>query len=140
MSSELRTGQLLAAVDGVQEVHHIAGEDCFLIKVRARDARTLGQLLRERIGATGGVVFTRTTIVLETLHETSLLPLDGVVGAMGAIGAVGAMGGAAPAAAAGETPPRGERPDAPHPESTPTAAAAGLAIMATGGAGRPGRS
>jgi Lrp/AsnC family leucine-responsive transcriptional regulator len=73
---ELRTGELLAQIEEVQEVHHIAGEDCFLVKARVRDARTLGRLLRGRFAASGGVASTRTTIVLETLHETTRLPID----------------------------------------------------------------
>jgi hypothetical protein len=65
----------------VQEVHHIAGEDCFLVKARVRDARTLGRLLRERFAASGSVVSTRTTIVLETLQETTSLPIDAALAA-----------------------------------------------------------
>jgi Lrp/AsnC family leucine-responsive transcriptional regulator len=56
-------------------VHHVAGDDCYLIKVRARDAEHLGQLLRTRFGSIPGVRSTRTTIVLETIKETSRLPL-----------------------------------------------------------------
>lgn len=73
---EARVAELLAGIPEVLEVHHIAGEDCFLLKVRAPDARTLGRLLRERIGATGTVQSTRTTIVLETVREGSRLPLE----------------------------------------------------------------
>ncbi len=73
---ELRTGEALARIEEVQEVHHIAGEDCYLVKARVRDARTLGRLLRERFASGGGISNTRTTIVLETLHETTRLPID----------------------------------------------------------------
>ncbi len=73
---EVRTGETLAELEEVQEVHHIAGEDCFLVKARVRDARTLGRLLRERFASGGGISSTRTTIVLETLHETTRLPID----------------------------------------------------------------
>jgi len=73
---ELHTGEALARIEEVQEVHHIAGEDCFLVKARVRDARTLGRLLRERFAGGGGISTTRTTIVLETLHETTRLPID----------------------------------------------------------------
>ncbi|HEY2293501.1 MAG TPA: Lrp/AsnC family transcriptional regulator [Thermoanaerobaculia bacterium] len=73
---EAKTAELLAGIPEVLEAHHIAGEDCFLLKVRAPDARTLGRLLRERIGATGSVQSTRTTIVLETVREESRLPLE----------------------------------------------------------------
>jgi Lrp/AsnC family transcriptional regulator, leucine-responsive regulatory protein len=93
MSSDLRTGEYLAQLDEVQEVHHIAGEDCFLVKVRVRDARTLGRLLRERFAAAGGAVSTRTTIVLETVHETSRLPIDAALAAQDAQDAPASEGG-----------------------------------------------
>jgi Lrp/AsnC family leucine-responsive transcriptional regulator len=64
----------LVEIPEVLEVHHIAGEDCYLAKVRARDPEHLGQLLRTRIGRIPGVRSTRTTIVLVTAKETSRLP------------------------------------------------------------------
>ncbi len=76
IGGELSTGEMLAQIDEVQEVHHLAGEDCFLVKARVRDARSLGRLLRERFAASANLTSTRTTIVLETLHETTRLPLD----------------------------------------------------------------
>lgn len=69
------TGELLAEIPEVQEVHHIAGEDCYLVKVRVRDARALGRLLREKIGGVATVRSTRSTVVLETLREGGVLPL-----------------------------------------------------------------
>ncbi len=71
----IKTGRRLAAIPGVQEVHHIAGEDCFLVKVRAANPVALGELLRTRFGAISEVTSTRTTIVLETIEETSNLPV-----------------------------------------------------------------
>jgi Lrp/AsnC family leucine-responsive transcriptional regulator len=73
---EERAAEALADIPEVLEVHDIAGEDCFLLKVRARDAKTLGRLLRERISSAGSVQSTRTTIVLETIRESALLPLS----------------------------------------------------------------
>jgi len=73
---EAKTAELLADIPEVLEAHHIAGEDCFLMKVRARDTKSLGRLLRERIGSTGAVESTRTTIVLETVRESARLPLS----------------------------------------------------------------
>lgn len=73
---EARTVELLSQIPEVQEAHHIAGEDCFLLKVRMSDAKSLGRLLRERIGSTGDVQSTRTTIVLETVRESARLPLE----------------------------------------------------------------
>jgi Lrp/AsnC family leucine-responsive transcriptional regulator len=65
----------LAALPEVLEVHHVAGDDCYLIKVRTKDAEALGVLLRTTIGRIPGVRSTRTTIVLETVKETSRLPI-----------------------------------------------------------------
>jgi len=65
----------LASCPEVLELHHVAGDDCYLLKVRARDAEHIGQLLRHRFGRIPGVRSTRTTIVLETVKETPRLPL-----------------------------------------------------------------
>ena len=73
---EDRVGAGLAAIPEVLEVHDVAGEDCFLAKVRAADTDALGRLLRERIGAIAGITSTRTTIVLETVKESSALPIE----------------------------------------------------------------
>jgi Lrp/AsnC family leucine-responsive transcriptional regulator len=74
-SAEDPVAAALSSFTEVLEVHHVAGDDCYLIKVRARDAEHLGQLLRTRFGRIPGVRSTRTTIVLETVKETSRLPL-----------------------------------------------------------------
>jgi len=65
--------QALAQCPEVLELHHVAGDDCYLLKVRARDAEHIGQLLRHRFGRIPGVQSTRTTIVLETVKETPRL-------------------------------------------------------------------
>ena|ERR1051326_2555941 len=59
----------------VLEVHHVAGDDCYMVKVRARNAEHIGQLLRHRFLRIPGVKSTRTTIVLETVKETPRLPV-----------------------------------------------------------------
>jgi Lrp/AsnC family leucine-responsive transcriptional regulator len=71
----IQTAEKLAEIPEVLEVHHVAGEDCFLVKVRAADTEALGRLLRERLGKIGTITSTRTTIVLETVKETSELPI-----------------------------------------------------------------
>jgi Lrp/AsnC family transcriptional regulator, leucine-responsive regulatory protein len=53
---------------GVLEFHRIAGEDCYLIKIRTSTTKELEQVLR-RVRAIRGVARTRTTIVLSTEHE-----------------------------------------------------------------------
>jgi Lrp/AsnC family leucine-responsive transcriptional regulator len=71
---EMTVGEQLRQIPEVQEIHHIAGEDCYLVKVRTADAKSLGRLLRNRIAGLGSVR-TRSTVVLETLHETGRLSL-----------------------------------------------------------------
>lgn len=70
-----RVGEKLAEFEEVLEVHHVAGEDCYLVKVRTRDAGSLGRLLRKRFATVPEVVATRTTVVLETHKESLRLPL-----------------------------------------------------------------
>lgn len=64
------TAERLAEIDEVQEVHHVAGEDCFLVKVRTAGTRALGELLREKFGAIDTIRSTRSTIVMETIKES----------------------------------------------------------------------
>jgi Lrp/AsnC family leucine-responsive transcriptional regulator len=70
-------GEQLASVPEVLEVHHVAGDDCFLVKIRARDPEHLGLLLKTSLGRIRGVRSTRTTIVLGTHKETTSLPIGG---------------------------------------------------------------
>ena len=69
VAGEDKVGRDLAKVPEVLEVHHVAGDDCYLLKVRARDAEHLGQLLRQQIASAQSVTSTKTTIVLETVKE-----------------------------------------------------------------------
>ncbi len=68
------TAARLAEIPEVLEVHHVAGEDCFLVKVRAADSEGLGRLLREQLGSVETITSTRTTMVLEVVKESSVLP------------------------------------------------------------------
>ena len=72
---EQPSAQALAQIPEVLEVHHVAGDDCYLLKVRARDAEHLGELLRQQIATVPHVTSTRTTIVLGTSKETSRIPV-----------------------------------------------------------------
>ena len=75
MGRDWSTGKRLAEIDEVQEVYNISGEDCYLIKVRARDPKALGRLLRDKVKAIPTVVATRSTIVMDIFKETCRLPL-----------------------------------------------------------------
>ncbi|MBE8720975.1 Lrp/AsnC family transcriptional regulator [Sphingobacterium pedocola] len=64
---------LLAEMPEVQEVHDIAGDDGYLIKVRTNDSSGLVDLMRNTLGKIEGILSTRTTIVLETIKEEQKL-------------------------------------------------------------------
>jgi Lrp/AsnC family leucine-responsive transcriptional regulator len=66
-----KTAKELARIPEVQEVHIVAGEDCFLIKVRAKNTEDLTKLLRTKIASIPSISSTSTTIVLETLKEVN---------------------------------------------------------------------
>ncbi|GLU53823.1 Lrp/AsnC family transcriptional regulator [Dyadobacter frigoris] len=66
-------GLELAKIPEVQEVHHIAGEDCYLIKVRTADSSSLMSLMRNSFSKIPNILSTRTTIVLETVKEQQQL-------------------------------------------------------------------
>ena len=69
------TAEKIALIPEVLEVHHIAGEDCFLVKVRCGSPRDLRRILTDELGRIGTVLSTRSTIVLDSVKESSRLPL-----------------------------------------------------------------
>ena len=69
------TAARLVKIPEILELHHVAGEDCYLAKVRVRDAEALGRLLRARLGRISTIASTRTTMVLDTVKESTELPL-----------------------------------------------------------------
>ena len=75
-AGSVSTGQSLALEPEVLEVHHVAGQDSYLVKVRVRDPESLGRLLRERFGAIPGVRSTQSTIALETIKESWAIPVE----------------------------------------------------------------
>jgi Lrp/AsnC family leucine-responsive transcriptional regulator len=70
------TGNALSQVTGVEEVHKIAGEDCFLVKIRAEGTRELGLVLDTEINPIPTVARVRTTIVFRSILEGP--PLSGM--------------------------------------------------------------
>lgn len=65
----------LTEVPGVQEVHQVAGDDGYLLKIRAADPKSLGLLLRDRLLTIKGVRSSRTQMVLNTVKETRRIDL-----------------------------------------------------------------
>ena len=73
---EKKIGAKLTRIEEVQEVHYVAGEDVFLVKVRAADTEDLGELIRDKIAAIASVRSTQTAIVLSTYKETARIPIE----------------------------------------------------------------
>ena len=69
-------GSVMAQIPEVLEVHDIAGEDCYLLKVRARNTDELGRFFREKLKPIPEIISTKTTIVLQTIKETTALPME----------------------------------------------------------------
>ena len=63
----------LAKIPEVQEVHHVAGDDCYLVKVRTYDSASLMHIMRTQFSKIPNILSTRTTIVLETVKEQQQL-------------------------------------------------------------------
>jgi Lrp/AsnC family leucine-responsive transcriptional regulator len=75
-SGEITVANKLCKIPEVQEIHHIAGDDCYLLKVRVKDNQALAKLMREKIGNIESITSTRTTIVLENIKETNKIILE----------------------------------------------------------------
>jgi Lrp/AsnC family leucine-responsive transcriptional regulator len=60
----------------VLEVHHTAGEDDYLLKVRCRDTAELDRIVGQELKDLDGIVRTRTTIVMKTEKENIQPPLS----------------------------------------------------------------
>lgn len=59
----------------IQECHHTAGEDDYLLKVRCGGTADLERLLTDVLKSVPGVSRTRTTIVLSTVKDSVVVPL-----------------------------------------------------------------
>ncbi len=67
---------LIHRLPEVQECHHVAGDEDYILKVRCRSTRDLERLITTELKAASCVTRTRTTVILSTVKETSLLPLS----------------------------------------------------------------
>ncbi len=65
----------IAKHEQVIECHHIAGDDDYLLKVRARSTSDLERFLTLALKDKLGVARARTTIALTTVKETTSLPV-----------------------------------------------------------------
>jgi Lrp/AsnC family transcriptional regulator, leucine-responsive regulatory protein len=64
---ESKTAAQIAEIPEVQEAHRVAGEDCYMLKVRVPDMESLGRLISEKLGAIKSVCSARASVVLKTV-------------------------------------------------------------------------
>ena len=75
-ANDAEIGRKLAHRPKVQEVHYVAGDDAFLVKVRGTDLAEIDRMIREKIKSIDGVLSIKTSIAFMTYKETSQLPID----------------------------------------------------------------
>ncbi|MEH6937715.1 Lrp/AsnC family transcriptional regulator [Bacillus sp. JJ664] len=68
--------ELINELEEVQECHHIAGEDDYLLKIRSKNTKDLDRVISHEIKGLKGVIRTKTTIVMDTTKETFRVPLQ----------------------------------------------------------------
>ena len=64
-----------AALPEVQEIHHITGSHNYLLKVRVTGTEGLQSLLSGKLKRLPGLLRTESTVVLQSLKETTELPI-----------------------------------------------------------------
>ncbi|MGI9520819.1 MAG: Lrp/AsnC family transcriptional regulator [Hyphomicrobiaceae bacterium] len=67
--------KLLDGLEEVQEAHALTGESDYLVKVAVTDLRALSRLLNDVFLVHDSVAKVRSSIVLESLKQTSRMPL-----------------------------------------------------------------
>lgn len=67
------TASALSAVRGLEELHKIAGDDCYLLKIRASGTDELNEIIETQINPVRSVTRVRTTIVLNAVMERACL-------------------------------------------------------------------
>lgn len=65
--------RFVARIPQVEEVHRVAGEDSYIVRVRVANTEELGSLVREKIEGIKSVSSARTTLVLKTLKDKDRL-------------------------------------------------------------------
>lgn len=72
------TADALSRVTGLEELHKIAGDDCYLLKIRASDTDELNRIIEAEINPVQSVNRVRTTIVLRSVTEGAPLAGRGI--------------------------------------------------------------
>ncbi|MEM0947185.1 MAG: Lrp/AsnC family transcriptional regulator [Pseudomonadota bacterium] len=75
------TAAALSRVTGLEELHKISGDDCYLLKVRAAGTDELNAIIEKEINPVQSVTRVRTTIVLNAVSERPCLAGHDIGGA-----------------------------------------------------------
>ncbi len=67
------TAAALSQVTGLEELHKIAGDDCYLLKIRASGTDELNEIIEQQINPVQSVTRVRTTIALNSVTEKPCL-------------------------------------------------------------------
>ncbi len=68
-------GEILSAIEEVQEVHYLAGDDILMAKIKSASNHELGEIIRNKIAGIKHVAATRTAIALSTFKESAKIKL-----------------------------------------------------------------
>ncbi len=75
-SSRVEFLALIQRLPEVLECHHVAGDEDYILKVRCCNTHDLERIITQELKSIVGVSRTRTTVVLSTIKETSILPIS----------------------------------------------------------------
>ncbi|GGP07833.1 Lrp/AsnC family transcriptional regulator [Oceanobacillus neutriphilus] len=78
VNKNIHRAEFLAHVEKlpeIQECHHIAGEDDYMLKVRCKDTRDLDRMISQELRELPGIDKTRTMIVLNSHKDTPIIPM-----------------------------------------------------------------
>ncbi len=70
-----QTGKLLSDIEQVQEVHHLAGDDCLMAKLRVAGNTELASILRTKIATIEQIRETKTHIAISSFKESAKIML-----------------------------------------------------------------
>lgn len=65
------TCKIISNIKQVQEVHHLAGEDCIMVKLRTAGSKMLEKILREEFNIIDNILNIKTLIALATYKESA---------------------------------------------------------------------
>lgn len=68
-------GKQLTMIEQIQEIHHLSGGDCLMVKLRAADNTELAKIINSKLAAIDGIVDIKTRIAISTFKESAKIML-----------------------------------------------------------------